>query len=271
MAFQNISETVLMEEHKSVHNNTNGKSRTLKGVEQHNAELESDCWFTSCERNRWLSLNALLALVLLFSGCAEFNRSAPNGKKSRTIWNEQEKRADSAKLIIPAHEFAIRSTRLNSAGLDHIKQIAVVLQSGTEFPVVVERSMDNNNRGKHHYPVNPNPELDNERRDTIVSLLNQLGVANADQLVVVAPAFVDYASGIEAETAFLGSFGGNRNSGSFGGGFGGFSGGGGFGGGFGGGSGGGGGFGGGGSGGGGGFNDSSGTAGSGAMADGSSN
>lgn len=150
---------------------------------------------------------------------------APLGAISDATWSEQEQRAEASKFVVYDHEFKLRTARLNNAGEDHVKQIAAQLLSGTAFPVVVERSMNDNSQGKYHYPVNPNPELDNQRREVIVAALMQMGVADADQAVVVSPAFATPATAQEAEAAYLRGISSARSSGSFGGGFGGFGGG----------------------------------------------
>jgi hypothetical protein len=158
-------------------------------------------------------------------GCRDHHStSAPNGTISRAVWGEQQDRAEAAKFVVYDHEFKNRSTRLNNAGEDHVKQIASVIQSGVQLPVVVERSMNKPSGGKHGYPVDPDPELDNQRRDMIVTALNQMGIQNAEELVVVAPAFAPHATGFEAEAAYQSGLAGNRSSGAFGGGFGGFGG-----------------------------------------------
>jgi|GEM_PF-889082 len=176
-----------------------------------------------------------LCILLGCSGCSDFcgwhsygcqsSLVSPNGMISRGIWGEQEDRAEASKLVIYDHEFKLRSDRLNMAGEDHVKQIAAMIHSGVQLPVVIERSMNDNSKGKHNYPVHPNPELDNQRREIIVASLNHLGIANANEMVVVAPAFAEAASGTEAENAYASGLTGSRSSGAFGGGFGGGSGG----------------------------------------------
>lgn len=207
----------------------------------------------------------------------------------------QEENAEAAKFIVYMHEFEpntpnhaellrgeaalpdefkyqtqdrIQGFRLNPDGQDHVRQIARYLianqsiYSGEEYVphrlVVVERS-DTSKRWRtvHRFPVHYNDELDAARRNVVVSALTALGVANADEIVVVAPAFPEGLNSDEASQAYgrgfnyrgqigggFGGGGGGGLGGFGGGGFGGGFGGGGFGGGFGGG-----GFGGGGSGG----------------------
>jgi uncharacterized membrane protein YgcG len=178
---------------------------------------------------------ALVTSGVLLSGCVKLNgvsrpattQSAPLGAISDGIWAAQEHRGEASEFVMYAHEFGLRSERLTLDGEDHVKQIASRILNGSESPVVVERSMNNKRLGRFHYPVHPDPELDNQRRNIVVSALLELGVADAEELVVVAPAFATPAFGQEAAAAFARTIGGNNNSSSsFGGGFGGFSGGG---------------------------------------------
>jgi len=201
----------------------------------------------------------------------------------------QEENAEASKFIIYMHEFEpntpnhaellhgqsaipgqfkyqtperAQGFRLNPDGQDHVRQIArslIATQSLVNDQhfvphryVVIERS-DTSKKWEtvHRFPVHYNDELDAVRRDVVVSALSLLGVANAEQIVVVAPAFPEGLNSDEAGRAYSQGF--NYNTGVGRGGFGGGFGGGGFGGGgFGGGGFGGGGFGGGGFGGGGG-------------------
>ena len=179
----------------------------------------------------------ILVQLLLTIGCSDWNRrnrpravsiqSAPLGSLSDAVWSDQEQQAEASEFVMYSHEFKLRSNILNLDGEDHVKQIASRLRDGTNLTVIVERSMDNNQFGVHHYPVNPNPDLDNQRRRIVVAALIQMGIQNADELVVVAPAFATPANGQEAEAAFERGLGVGFSGNSFGGGFGGFGGGGG--------------------------------------------
>jgi len=172
--------------------------------------------------------------IFAVSGCVDFHhrsrqqstQSAPLGTISDGVWFSQEQGGEASEFVMYGHEFGLRSDRLTLDGEDHIKQIANRLLNGSDSPVVVERSMNNNSFGRFKYPVNPDPELDNLRRGIVVAALEELGVADAEDLVVVAPAFATPANGQEAESAFYRSLGGGFSGNSFGGGFGGFGGGG---------------------------------------------
>jgi hypothetical protein len=188
-----------------------------------------------CLRPIYICIIATITLELVLTcGCSDLNRrnrtravsiqSAPLGTLSDAVWLDQEQQAEASEFVMYSHEFKLRSRILNMDGEDHVKQIASRLRNGADIPVIVERSMDNNQVGLYHYPVNPNPELDNQRREIVVAALMQLGIPNANEIVVVAPAFATSANGQEAEAAFQRGLGIGFTGNSFGGGFGGFGG-----------------------------------------------
>ena len=177
-----------------------------------------------------LPLTVIAVGILSISGCMDLNnrtqrqmtQSAPLGTISDGVWSAQKQRGEASEFVMYEHQFGLRSERLTLDGEDHIKQIANRLLNGLDSPVVVERSMNSNQFGRFKYPVNPDPELDNLRRGVVVAALVELGIADADELVVVAPAFATHANGLEAESAFYRTLGGGFSGNSFGGGFGGF-------------------------------------------------
>ena len=92
---------------------------------------------------------------------------------------------------------------------------------------MVERSsMSARQNTEYQYPIHPNPALDLRRREIIVRSLTAMGIVDADNRVVVAPAFSQGYRAQEAEAAFQngmngrGGFGGGMGGG-FGGGMGG--------------------------------------------------
>lgn len=180
---------------------------------------------------RTVALAACAALVFTCTGCgpgAQLRRQAepPLGMISDNIWQMQEHNAEASDFIVYQHEFKLNQARLNTAGEDHVKQIAERLLAGQDFQVLVERGMTTARENtKYKYPVHPNPELDMQRRDVIIRCLTALGVPDAEERVVVAPALAPGFKATEASGTYL------RGMGGFGGGGGGF-GGGGFGGGF---------------------------------------
>jgi hypothetical protein len=145
------------------------------------------------------------------------DRPFPLGQVSDAHWETQQTNAEAADFIFYDHEFRMDTrTRTDTAeltpgGKKHLQQIALRLEH-TPFPVVIEES-----------PHNSRPELDQARRRTIVEQLGRLGAMNVEERVVVANAFPEGYTGIEAENAYynvLGnSFGGGagRRFGGYGG------------------------------------------------------
>lgn len=155
--------------------------------------------------------------------------NAPLGSVLDEVNRLQEENAEASKFVIYDHEFEInapleypkeevakpefkfrpenrvRGFRLNEFGQDHVASIAQELAnqqqfSGIESPqwyVIVERSQNSKHWAtRHRYPVHFNRELDEARRRTVVASLIALGIPNAEQLVVIAPAF---AEGMDAQ------------------------------------------------------------------------
>lgn len=169
----------------------------------------------------------------------------------------QERNAEDAKLVVYAHEFElnqpiradeteavprsskqgfeyefedfVRGFRLTPYGQDHVRQIAnILLTQSTDIAdpevgiamrnVVVERS-ETSRRWKtnHHYPVHFNPQLDDLRRRIVVDALLDFGVADAEQRVLIGPAFSEGLNATEAARAYvrsLQSTGGGQSSGA---------------------------------------------------------
>ncbi len=159
--------------------------------------------------------------------------SAPLGSISDQVWRDQEELGEASDFVIPVHEFQRQSNRLNTDGEDHIKRLAErILSSDLPMQVIVERTMFGRQVGQFRYPVQPDPELDDQRREIVVKALQRLGVVEADDIVVVAPHFAAGANGQDAEAAYYQTLVNGGNGSGFGGGFGGFGGGGVFGGSF---------------------------------------
>lgn len=152
----------------------------------------------------------------------------------------QEAAGEASDFVIYQHEFANDTHRLNTAGEDHVRQIAARMNNGQDFQVVIERGFTTpRQETEYQYPIHPNPQLDERRRTVVAKSLELFGVHDANSRVVVAPAFAEGYEAPEAANAyqrsFFGGFGGGGglgNSGGFGGGgiggFGGFGGSGGF-------------------------------------------
>ncbi len=189
-------------------------------------------------KNSWIALAWLAILILavvLLSGCQWCGTSGDTWKNhyqapppperlgavSDPIWRNQEANAEVSDFTVYDHEFQGDTERLNLAGEDHVKQIAARLSRGQEAPVVVERSMRAPARtGEYRYAIHADPKLDMRRREILVRSLSAMGIADAEQRVVVAPAMAAGVTGNEAESAYRQGLGGSdygAGSGNFGG------------------------------------------------------
>jgi len=177
-------------------------------------------------KTRWfrISLAATVAAALWTTGCHRWETyyqepsMSPLGTQSDAVWRQQEANAEASDFVVYQHEFQPGSERLNTDGEDHVQQIAARLLQGHEAPVVVERSrMSPREDTQYRFPVHTNPELDMNRRDVIVRALMALGIADADERVVVAPAYAPGFRATEAEAAYRRGLSGNdyRNFGGF--------------------------------------------------------
>ncbi len=155
----------------------------------------------------------LLGLIVLSGGCHYLHKVQavyqppppvePLGTKSDAIWRVQEANAEASDFVVHQHEFAYNGHKLNMAGEDHVKQIAYRLRQGQDFPVVIERSLTTVRQGtQFRYPIHPNPELDMKRREVVVRALTAMGVEDAEQRVVVAPAYVPGMKATEEAAAY---------------------------------------------------------------------
>lgn len=150
-------------------------------------------------------------LVLVAAGCesgpcgSRAGRPSPAslGALSDPIWQNQEVNAEHSDFVVHQHEFTRDAEWLNTAGEDHVKQIAVRLLSGQDARVVVERGMMSARADtEFQYPVHPDPQLDMRRREVVVRSLAAMGVRDADERVMVAPDIAQGITGNEAEAAY---------------------------------------------------------------------
>jgi hypothetical protein len=173
------------------------------------------------------------------TGCSHCEKCAgmgditpkPLGTISDEVWRQQESNAEASDFVVYEHEWAGNSTQMNDDGIAHVKQIAA--RAGeVPFPIIVQRSSMSVRQGtKYGFPVHNDEELDHQRREFLVSALSQMGVQDAEQRVVIAPALTPGFQSYEAERAYgqgfnqsvfgLGGIGGGVGGG-IGGGFGGF-------------------------------------------------
>jgi hypothetical protein len=151
-----------------------------------------------------------LGLVLLAGGCCwpEKLPTPPLGTQSDQNWRRMEAGAAASDFVIYQSEFSVdpkdeNKIQLNAAGEDHLRSIAARLQCGAPLPVVIERgNMSKRADTEYQYPVHPNPELDMKRRDYVAKTLVAMGITNADQCVIVAPAMAEGYKGTEAARAY---------------------------------------------------------------------
>ncbi len=189
-------------------------------------------------RPKITALPAIALAAMMVSGCnyyhhhkdlqveAPYDSVAPLGTISDDIWQKQEENGEASDFVIPESEFVGSTAKLNPAGEDHIKQIAARMVS-TPFPVVIQpSSMTVKQSSEYKYPIHGNDDLDMHRRNVIVKMLTAMNVQDADERVVVSPAFTPGFEGFEAYRAYSKGFrnSGNNNGGGFGGFGGGFGG-----------------------------------------------
>lgn len=144
---------------------------------------------------RWVACAALLCAM----GCAsrdamdmgpEHDRPFPLGAVTDAVWETQQTNAEAADFIFYDHEFVGDTSELTPAAQNHIEHVALRLEH-VPFPVVIEQS-------EH----NASPKLDVQRRQAIVAHLARMGLPDVNKRVVVAPAFPEGLTGIEAQNAY---------------------------------------------------------------------
>lgn len=151
--------------------------------------------------------------ALLFAGCGHHwlgkhksyagpaaDRPFPLGQVSDSHWETQQTNGEAADFIFYDHEFRGSTAQLAPGGKKHLEQVALRLEH-VPFSIVIEES-----------PHNGRPELDQARRRTVVEQLARLGVVNAEERVVVANAFAEGITGIEAEGAYYNAIGGSGSN-----------------------------------------------------------
>jgi uncharacterized membrane protein YgcG len=155
----------------------------------------------------WWSCNAGLSVP----------ETLPLGSTVRAHYHTMQTNAEAADFILHDLDFVGATAELTPAGRDRILEIAARARSAP-FPVIVERCCNNSN-----------PELDSHRRTIVAQILNDHGIPEADQRVIVSPAYGMGITGMEAELDFYqntysrglggnGGYGGNGTG--FGGGYG---------------------------------------------------
>lgn len=150
------------------------------------------------KRTKFTSPFALLALCLL-AGCRcgglrdqgpAMDRPFPLGHVSDAHWETQQTNAEASDFIFYDHEFTGETADLTPGAKQKLMQVALRYEH-VPFPVVVEQS-----------PHNRKPQLDAQRRRTIVEQLARLGVEETEQRVIIAPAIAEGITSVEAEWAY---------------------------------------------------------------------
>jgi hypothetical protein len=142
------------------------------------------------------------------------DRPFPVGQVTDSHWETQQTNAEAADFIFYDHEFRRETTgnhaetaQLSPLAKKKIEQVALRLEH-VPFPVVIEQLPRDHDAAKNHQKG----LVEEARRRTVVEQLNRMGITNADERVVIANAFPEGITGIEAERSYLnvlgGSFGG---------------------------------------------------------------
>ena len=131
----------------------------------------------------------------------QVDRPFPIGQVSDSFWETQQTNAEAADFIFYDHEFMGETANLAPSAKRHLEEVALRLPH-VPFPIVIEQSM-----------YNAKPQLDQARRQTIVTQLARMGVPQVEDRVVVASAFAEGFTAIEGERAYYngiigGGFGG---------------------------------------------------------------
>jgi hypothetical protein len=181
---------------------------------------------------RQLLAPVALAASLLISGCAcgdkqcnqasggpphgpPHDRPFPLGQVTDSHWESQQANAEAADFIFYDHEFRydtakhVDTAQLSPLAKKKLEQVALRLEH-VPFPVVIEELPRNHDDARNH----AKGLLEQARRKTIVEQLNRLGITNADERVVVANAFPEGITGIEAERSYSNIIGGNFGGGT---------------------------------------------------------
>ncbi|NQU21693.1 MAG: hypothetical protein HQ567_10445 [Candidatus Nealsonbacteria bacterium] len=147
---------------------------------------------------------ALIAYPLLAAACClgpagccgpkcgdpPYDRPFPLGQVTDAFWETQQTNAEAADFIFYDHEFVGETAELTAGGRSHLLQMALRLPH-VPFPVVVEQSVGDTKT-----------QLDQERRETVVGTLIDIGVSNAEPRVVIAPAVPQGVTAMEGESAY---------------------------------------------------------------------
>ncbi|MHC4875553.1 MAG: hypothetical protein ACYTGL_03575 [Planctomycetota bacterium] len=170
------------------------------------------------------------SLLMLVCGCSHATKCdymgdiTPNpiGTLVDPVFQAQEANAEAADFVVHEHEWVGNSATLNERGKDHVQSIAARANS-QDFPIVIEESSRSTRPDtQYQYPVHNNDQLDSHRRAMLVEALTIMGVADAEDRVVVGHDFVHGFWNAEANRALQQGFNNQGGAGGGGGGGGGF-------------------------------------------------
>lgn len=135
-----------------------------------------------------IAKHALLILSLVVCGCAhdpmcddgcwDGPSSLGLGKINRAHYDVMQTNGEAADFVISENEFFDGAAEPNSAGQQHIIEIAARMAQ-TPFPIIVEPSRSGNGA------------LDGERRELVVRVLTHLGNQDAAQRTMVMRPYSD--------------------------------------------------------------------------------
>jgi hypothetical protein len=161
-----------------------------------------------------------ILLLVVAAGCPQRPSVAPLGTLSDPVWENQEANAERSDFVVHEHEFIDNGEFLNTAGEDHVKQIAARIASGQDAQVLVERTRNFARPDtEYKYRVHTNPEMDMRRREIVVRALAAMKISDADARVVIAPDLApEYRAGERAASDYGDTLGnqGNRAGGAAG-------------------------------------------------------
>lgn len=172
---------------------------------------------------------ATLGLLAGVAGCSSSAKCdymgditpTPLGTLIDPVWRAQEANAEASDFVVHEHEWEGNTATLNEVGKNHLKQIAA-RANDQKFPILIEPSSKTvREETEFRYPVHNDDELDARRRLLVVEALQVLGVTDAEERVVLAPAMARGYHGFEARQAFRSTYQLGNRSGGAGGGFGG--------------------------------------------------
>lgn len=142
-------------------------------------------------RSRWIAWSSIALAAIAPAGCRSDRSFADYDTHPGGIvhahYHTMQTNAEAADFILYRNEFVGETAELTPAGRDHVPEIAARAQTAP-FPILIERSENN-----------ADPDLDERRRQAVVSRLVEMGLSDAEVRTIVSPAYGRGISGIDAE------------------------------------------------------------------------